>query len=76
MIKSYDQFDALSEMVDSALETCPYFLRKEMDFETAEGRVVLRGEVQSYYQKQMAQEAVRRVDGVERIDNHLTVNWT
>jgi osmotically-inducible protein OsmY len=40
------------------------------------GRVVLRGVVPSYYQKQVAQEVVRMVDGVERVDNQLEVNWT
>jgi osmotically-inducible protein OsmY len=43
--------------------------------ETADGRVTLKGNVRSFFQKQMAQEAVRRVDGVERIDNLLEVNW-
>jgi osmotically-inducible protein OsmY len=37
--------------------------------------VVLKGSVQSFYQKQMAQESIRRIDGVERIDNLLEVNW-
>jgi len=36
---------------------------------------VLRGVVSSYYQKQMAQEAVRRLQGVEGIENHLEVDW-
>ncbi len=37
--------------------------------------MVLKGTVNSYFQKQMAQEAIRRVDGVELIDNQLEVNW-
>jgi osmotically-inducible protein OsmY len=31
--------------------------------------------VRSYFQKQMAQEVVRRVEGVEQIDNDLEVLW-
>jgi hypothetical protein len=31
--------------------------------------------VQSFFQKQMAQEAIRRIAGVEQIDNHLEVMW-
>jgi len=49
--------------------------RRNLRFETQEGRVVLRGTVSSYYQKQMAQEALRRLKGVDHIENHLEVNW-
>lgn len=38
-----------------------------------DGTVLLEGTVSSYYLKQLAQEAVRRIDGVRRIDNGLTV---
>jgi osmotically-inducible protein OsmY len=37
--------------------------------------VRLQGTVGSFYQKQMAQELLRRVDGVERIENQLQVSW-
>ena len=36
---------------------------------------MLKGQVNSFFQKQMAQEAIRRVDGVQRIENMLQVNW-
>jgi hypothetical protein len=32
--------------------------------------------VHSYYQKQMAQEALRRLEGVQAIDNKIEVSWT
>ena len=35
--------------------------------------MTLRGVVQSYFQKQMAQEALRHVDGVHEILNELEV---
>jgi osmotically-inducible protein OsmY len=35
--------------------------------------VVLTGRVQSYFQKQMAQESLRRIEGVGRIVNNLEV---
>jgi osmotically-inducible protein OsmY len=34
----------------------------------------LRGHTDSYYQKQLAQEAVRRLDGVEAVVNEITVS--
>ena len=41
--------------------------------EPTEGRVTLRGVVASYYAKQMAQEALRHIDGVQEIANELQV---
>ena len=66
---------ALNNLVDAALRRSPYFARRTVRVETESGRVVLRGTVGSYYHKQMAQEILRRVDGVDRIDNHLEVDW-
>lgn len=66
----------LDALITSAIERNPHLKRRDLRFETHEGRVVLRGTVSSYYQKQMAQEALRRLQGVDRIENHLVVNWT
>ena len=42
----------------------------------AEGNNVrLEGTVGSFYQKQMAQELVRRIDGVESVESQLQVSW-
>jgi len=38
------------------------------------GRVILRGRVHSFFQKQMAQETVRRIDGIVSIENRLEVD--
>jgi len=65
----------LSQRVDSAITTSPYLAGRQLRFETDGGRVILRGVVQTYFQKQMAQEVVRRVQGVERIDNNVEVTW-
>ena len=66
----------LDDRVLIALEQNPYLPRRNLRFETAEGRVTLRGVVGSYFQKQMAQEAIRHLDGVEEIANELEVCWT
>jgi len=65
----------LAERVDQAIATNPYLAGRKLRFETAGNRVVLQGTVGSFFQKQMAQEALRRVVGVERIENHLEVVW-
>jgi osmotically-inducible protein OsmY len=69
-------FDAtLAERVGSAIETNPYLSGKKLRFEAQEGRITLNGVVASYFQKQMAQEAIKRVAGVEQIENRLEVTW-
>ncbi len=37
---------------------------------------MLRGTVKTYYHKQMAQEALRRVEGVDQIENQVEVAWS
>ena len=66
----------LDDKVLTALSRSPYVPGRNLRFETEEGRVTLRGVVQSYFQKQMAQEALRHVDGVDEIHNELEVAAT
>jgi osmotically-inducible protein OsmY len=66
---------ALDDRVLRALERNPYVGRRRLRFETCAGRVTLRGRVESYFQKQMAQEALRQVDGIAEIANELEVSW-
>jgi osmotically-inducible protein OsmY len=65
----------LSDRIDCALDRNPHILRRNLRIEASEGRVVLRGIVGSFYQKQMAQEALREVEGIHAIENQLQVNW-
>ncbi len=67
---------SLATRVSSAIQSNPHLIRRRVHFETQGGRVVLRGTVGTYYQKQMAQEALRRLDGVEQIENNLEVAWS
>ncbi len=63
------------DRVTAVLERNPHLPYRKLRCEAAEGRVVLRGVVRSYYQKQMAQEVLKTVDGVEEIENQLEVDW-
>ncbi len=65
----------LNDRVFTALEQNPYLARRNLRFETEQGRVTLRGVVDTYFQKQMAQESIRNVDGVDEISNELEVTW-
>ncbi|TWT89648.1 BON domain protein [Pseudobythopirellula maris] len=65
----------LADLVHNALETSPYLPSRSVRVEEGEGRVRLHGAVRSYFEKQMAQEIVVRLDGVERVENLIQVNW-
>jgi osmotically-inducible protein OsmY len=66
----------LFDRIHEALTTNPHLpSRRQVRIETADGHVVLKGNVGSFFEKQMAQEAIRRVDGVQLIDNRLEVSW-
>jgi osmotically-inducible protein OsmY len=65
----------LDHRVLTALECNPYIGRRNLSFETERGRVTLKGVVETYYQKQMAQEAIRHIDGVHEIANEVEVCW-
>ena len=63
----------LDHRVYTALEESAHLRGRRLRFEAERGRVTLRGVVRSYFQKQMAQEAIRNVDGVDEIANELEV---
>jgi osmotically-inducible protein OsmY len=65
----------LVDKVEVALSRSPYLSPRDVSVEAAEGVVRLTGAVRSFFQKQMAQELIRRLDGVERIENLLQVTW-
>ena len=65
----------LADRLGAALTSNPHLTGRKLDYETDSGFVVLTGTVNSFFQKQMAQEAIRRVDGVEKIENRLKVDW-
>jgi osmotically-inducible protein OsmY len=61
-----------------------HFVRQELDqdprvggqgilLDVTVGKVVLRGEVPSLFEKQMAERIARRVVGVQQVENHLQV---
>jgi osmotically-inducible protein OsmY len=66
---------ALHDRIDSAIHGNPHLAGCALHVELRRERIVLQGVVGSYYQKQVAQEVVRLVDGVKQIDNQLQVTW-
>jgi len=67
----------LKEQTVRALQGNPHLSKHyRLDVRENEGHVMLIGTVGTYFQKQMAQEVVRALEGVERIENCLEVVWT
>ena len=61
--------------LESALGANPHMRGQSLRIEHKAGRVVVRGRVRSYYQKQMAQESLLRIEGVDELDNEVEVHW-
>jgi BON domain len=70
-------FDArLRVLARQALKSSGYTPVSTLDCHVSDGVVVLRGVVNSYYLKQVAQESVRRLGLADRIDNRVTVRYS
>jgi hypothetical protein len=63
----------LKELAEGILRRTPYLALKNVTCDLFDGVLVLRGCLPSYYLKQIAQEAVALLEGVERIDNQIQV---
>jgi hypothetical protein len=57
----------------AAIEQSPHLAGRQLRVDTESDQIVLEGVVGSYYQKQVAQETIRRIDSVRPIDNRLEV---
>ena len=64
---------SIDQRVDYVINHHPHLKRDRVHFKTQKGHVTLSGQVNSYFEKQMAQETLLRIDGVESVDNHLEV---
>lgn len=68
------QTGPLLHRIDSAIRNNPYVIRRHVFLESNNGHIVLRGRVDSYYQKQMVQEMLRGIEGISEISNQLEVD--
>ena len=64
---------AIKKKIGLALNKNSHLSEKSLRVETEAGRVILSGFVPSWYHKQMAQEALRTVEGIAEIQNELRV---
>lgn len=63
----------LSDFLSKALARNPYFANRKVRIEVEENALVLKGTVNSYYLKQLAQESLRTLKAVGQIRNEIEV---
>lgn len=68
-----DSSHSLDERIRHALMRQQYLIGRKVRVSVTAEEVVLTGRVDTYFQKQMAQETLRRIAGVNRIVNDLEV---
>lgn len=68
-----DAGHSLRDLVQSTLSRSPYFAGRNLRIELHDNDIVLKGVVNTYYQKQLAQESIRNIDGIRRIRNDIEV---
>jgi hypothetical protein len=66
-------YSELHNAVELVLARSPYLAGKNLRFELHEDKVVLRGFVRSYYQKQLVQESLKGIASLPIIRNEIEV---
>jgi len=66
-----ESVESLEDLATECFRYHSYSSLRAVSCKLIDGVMVLRGEVPSYYLKQMAQEAVLRLEGVQKIDNQI-----
>ena len=67
------RYDDVTAAALGRFRSCHNFELQRLLCEVRAGILTIRGQVSSYYLKQLAQETVRSLEGVIRIVNHLEV---
>jgi osmotically-inducible protein OsmY len=62
------------KLAQLCLKQSDYALLQQVSVECERGVLFLRGSLPSYHHKQLAQEVVRRVDGVTQVINQIEVS--
>lgn len=66
--------ESLSDRIHLVLSTSPFLRGREVRFALNDSEVVLSGRVRSYFQKQMAQESLRGLEGLGTVRNEIAVD--
>lgn len=76
MLETVNEVPQLIDRIADALNSSPYITPGKVRVEPGEnGLVRLHGRVQTFFEKQMAQESIRHIAGEGRIQNMVEVTW-
>lgn len=64
----------LHQQIANAIVHNPHLNSRRIKVQTNRGRVILCGSAGSFFEKQMAQEALRGIEGITSIENELEVD--
>ncbi len=64
---------ALASSAGNALRSCPFSALRDVTLEELADRIIIHGTVNSYYLKQLAQEAVMPALEGRNLENHIRV---
>ena len=64
----------IAEVATERLRDSPYKVMRRISCECKHGVLFLRGRLFSFYEKQVAQEIVARIDGVTQVVNEVEVD--
>ena len=67
--------NTLANQVTQVFDFHPHLKQARVKVRIDQGNIVLTGTVCSYYEKQIAQESLRNMPGVNSIENSLEVSW-
>ena len=67
--------NTLTNEVTQLFDFHPHLKQTGVKVRSDQGHVVLSGTVGSYYEKQIAQESLREIAGINSIDNSIEVSW-
>ena len=71
--ESPGHFRRIADAATECLQDCPYQAVRRVLCECDQGILFLRGRLSSFHQKQVAQEAVAKVEGVTQVRNEIEV---
>jgi osmotically-inducible protein OsmY len=70
-----DNAKSLAETAKQRILHRPHLSQQRIWCECEQGRLFLRGQVPSFYFKQLAQEAVSGMEGIRQVVNEIEVVW-
>ena len=68
-----DRRKAVEEAAEMRLKSSPYPSIQRVNCDFKKGRLTLHGRVSTFFEKQIAQQAVIGLDGVRRLENRIEV---